>query len=528
MKTATLLLLSAAVIGAAPGLPVEDPVAALIDRHFEARWSARSLKPAAPADDYEFLRRITLDLVGRIPKPAEVRSFAADPDPGKRSKVVDRLLASHESAFFFADRWLRLLFGYRFEEQDPVKLNLPAFHGWLRAAWSGDLAFDAFATALISAQGELDDHPEAGFLLRHLDPKEPPVTLTNRVTRVFLGLQMQCAQCHDHPYEAITQEDFWGVAAHFGRLQRRTRKTFDGVKTKLHQETPARVRMATDVETPREFAPRFLDGSSPPDDLPPVRFLAAKIVAFKHDRFAAVAVNRLWGALMGRGFVEPVDRFDDRTKPSHPDLLSALAADFRTNGYRLRRLVRGIVLSRPYGLSSVRTDAPESEYAFKLLRPQDPIQFLNTFTWTLDLDVFFRQFYEQLTSNKDLPEGFKNPVVFRMYLTTFVTKLLSPGGRVPEESPYAGSVQLMLKLMNGRDLQGLVKAHWGRLAESLKESDQPRDRIGALYVTMLGRPPKPDELARASEHVARKRGDAAAYEDLYWALLNSAEFFFNH
>ena len=504
---------------------VSDPVAALIDRHFAARWAAGKIAPAPPADDYEYFRRLSLDVLGRLPKPDEVRAYAADRSPGKRAATVDRLLASDEAAAYFSDRWTRLLFGFRFEETDPIKVDFPAFIAWLVRAGKEDLPYDRFASDLLAAKGEKDERPEANFILRHLDPKEPPIALANRTARVFLGLQLQCAQCHDHPTDPFTQDDFWGLAAHFGNLKPKTRKTFEGVRTKLHQDLPATVRMEGDAA--RAVAPRFLDGTSPPEGEPPREWLARKILDYGDAQFARAAVNRIWRHFMGLGFVEPVDRFTSRVEPIQNELFRALATDFRAGGWRVRRLSRGMLLSNAYGLSSARTATPESEFSFKILKPQDPPQVLNSLVWALNLDTFLKTFYGQFASNKDLPEGYKNPEVFRQYLFLFVQNLLAPGRRAPEETPYAGSVRLALKLMNGKDLQGLVKAGWGRLAEVLKSQKDPAARVELLYLTLLSRPPDAAEKARALEHIDRRR-EAAAFEDLFWVLLNSTEFFFNH
>ena len=517
---AALLLLG----GGFPQDPA-DPIASLIDRHFEAQWAAAQVVPAKLANDYEFFRRLSLDVLGRLPKPDEVKAFVADPSPKKRAEAVDRMLASDEAADYFSDRWIRLLFGFRLEETDPLKVDFPAFIAWLKRAGREDLPYDKFAADLLAAKGEKDERPEANFILRHLDPKEQPVALANRTARVFLGLQLQCAQCHDHPTEVFTQDDFWGLAAHFGNLKPKTRKTFDGVRTKLHQDLPASVKM--DGDAARQVAPRFLDGTSPPENEPPREWLVRKMLDYGDAQFARAAVNRIWRHFMGLGFVEPVDRFTANSEPIHAGLFKSLAAEFRSGGWSVRRLSRGILLSKAYGLSSVRTQAPESEFSFKILKPQDPPQVLNSLVWTLNLDTFLKTFYEQYASNKDLPPSYKNPEVFRQYLFLFVQNLLAPGRRAPEENPYAGSVRLALKLMNGKDLQGLVKAGWGRLAEVLKAQKDPAGRVDLLYLTLLSRPPDAAEKARALDHIDRRR-DGAAYEDLFWVLLNSTEFFFNH
>ncbi len=505
-----------------------DPVAALIDRHIEARWSELGIKPAAPAGDAIFVRRLALDVLGRLPRPDEVKSFEADKDAAKRAKLADAWLASDEAAEYFVDRWIRLLFNYHFEQADPFKVDFPGFAGWLKKAYKDDLPYDQFAAALVGSRGEKDEKPETNFLMKFLDPKEPPTELAVKTARVFLGVQIQCAQCHDHPFDKYTQEDFWGLTAFFAGIRQKTRQTFDGIKTKIMQEAPI-VRMPVGDDKHVDMAPRFLDGSTPDKDEPAGKALARFLVGAKNDQFGRAAVNRFWAHFMGRGFVDPVDKFTDKAKPSHPALLSELAQEFAKGGYRTRRIARGIVLSRAYGLSSARVkDAPDDAFAFKPLKPQDPPQFLNNLVYLLALDAFFREFYNQFYENVKALPGYGNERVFRMYLFQFVSGILAPSGRAPEETPYAGSTRLALKMMNGTDLQNTVKVGWGRLAEVMKAEATPEGRVSLMFRTVLGRGPAADELARYGAYLKKKRASASAYEDIYWALLNSAEFFFNH
>ena len=226
--------------------------------------------------------------------------------------------------------------------------------------------------------------------------------------------------------------------------------------------------------------------------------------------------------------MEPLDGFGAHAVPSHPALLKTLAADFARDS-SVRRLARTILTSRAYQLSSASVPGvPEQAHAHMLIKPQTPIQLLNSLTYTLELDVFLKTFYEGFLANKALPETYRNEAVFRVYLQLFMQKLLAPGGLAPEEAPYTGSVRLALRLMNNKDLQGLVKAEWGRLAKVLAENESPEARVREIFYAVLSRPPSDEELARYLAHVKRRKGDKASYEDVYWVLLNSTEFFFNH
>jgi hypothetical protein len=158
----------------------------------------------------------------------------------------------------------------------------------------------------------------------------------------------------------------------------------------------------------------------------------------------------------------------------------------------------------------------------------NPVQVLNLLSYTLNMDVFLKEFYRKFSESKDLPETYRNPEVFRMYLHQFTSGLLAPAGIAPEETRYTGSVRLALKLMNSNDLQGLVKAEWGRLADILKKQSSPEDRLGEIFLTLLSRPPRPDERERYVAYLQRKKDAKSAYEDVYWVLLNSSELIFNH
>jgi hypothetical protein len=506
---------------AGTGRASEDP-ANPVDRYFDKVWAAARIPSRPVADDYEFYRRLSLDVVGRLPKPDEIRAFVREPD---REKAIDRLLASDEAAEFFADTWLRLLLSYKFEETLPLKINFPAFRGWLKDAAAKDLPYREFVTQLLSDTGDYKQFPAANFLLAAIDPVEPPYEITNRVTRLFLGIQMQCARCHDHPFEKYTQDDFWGITAYFNGIKPKARRTFDGFGVKLMMEPPGASMRIPDSKT--EVRAHFLDGKTPDPDQAPLKSLAASFV--HHPQFSRAIVNRLWAHFMGRGFVEPIDKFSDKTQPSNPDLLDALCDQFEKDGTRLRPLMRTILLSKAYQApcASIK-DAPADAYASMALKPFNPVQVLNFLSYTLNLDVFLREFYRKFQENKDLPETYRNPEVFKMFLHQFTSGLLAPVGIAPEETRYTGSVRLALKLMNSNDLQGLVKAEWGRLADILKKESSPEGRLEEIFLTILSRPPNAAEKERYLAYLQRKNGVKNAYEDIYWVLINSTELIFNH
>jgi len=517
-----------AILAALLGMPAaaqETATGNPIDAYFEKAWKERGVAPGARADDYEFLRRATLDVLGRLPKPDEIRAFEKSND---RARKIDELLAHPDAAEFFADTWMRILLNYRFEETAPLKMNFPAFRGYLKETWAKDVPYRDFASQLLSDHGDNVKKPASNFFLVTLDPMEPPHEITARTTRVFLGLQLQCARCHDHPFEKYTQEDFWGLTAFFNGLKPKARTTFDGFGIKLMAE-PKGAMTIPDSKT--EVEPRFLGGAKPDPSTPPLKAYADWVVG--HKQFPRAIVNRLWAHFMGRGFVEPIDGFTDKSRPSHPELLDSLVAGFEKGGSSLRSLARTILASRAYQAScKAPEDAEPSLHAHMILKPQNPVQVLNMLTWTLNMDVFLKQFYEGYLKNfKDdnfFAKSYGNEEVFRMYLHLFAQGLLAPSGTAPEESRYTGSVRLALKLMNSNDLQNLVKAEWGRLAEIMKKEKTPEGRLSEIFYTLLSRPPDAQEKARYLAYIQRKNGDKKAYEDIYWVLLNSSEMIFNH
>lgn len=522
---ATLVMAAGLRPGGGAATAAQEGPAHPIDAYFQKYWTEKGITPAPAADDYEFLRRASLDVLGRLPKPDEIRAFEKSRDRGRK---IEELLAHPEAADFFADTWLRILLNYRFEETAPLKMNFPAFRAYLKDVYAKDVPYRAFVTQLLSDHGDYHKKPASNYALVALDPVEPPHELASRSMRTFLGLQLQCARCHDHPFEKYTQEDFWGITAFFNGLKPKARTTFDGFGVKLMSEPKPRM-MIPDSKT--EVEARFLDGRKPGPAEAPLKALARFVT--DHEQFPKAIVNRLWAHFMGRGFVEPVDKFTDKSRPTHPELLKTLCREFVEKGTSLRKLMALILSSRAYqaGCGTI-ADADPAAHAYMHLKPQSPVQLLNLLNWTLNLDVFLQQFYQAYLKNfgddNFFAKSYGNPEVFRMYLHLFTQGLLAPSGVAPEESKYAGSVRLALKLMNSGDLQGLVKAEVGRLAEILKKEQTPEGRLLEIFYTLLSRPPTAPERERYLDYVKRKKGDKKAYEDIYWVLLNSTELFFNH
>jgi len=500
-----------------------------IDAEIERRWEGAGVAPAAPAGEHEFFRRVHLDLLGRLPRPDEIRAHVAGPEEGRRERIVDRLLGSEEAAHHWAERWTRILLTSQFREGDILSVDFASFQEWLKRSYLENLPYDRWVTALIAAKGEKAEHPEANFLAKYVYGNQSPIDLVNRVAQVFLGMEIRCAQCHDHPADRWTQDDYWGLAAFFGNLKVRSRKTFDGVRAKLVQERPVEIRVTTILEEDRSVRPRFLDGRVPDKGADVREALAEYLGTMEGNALAKAFINREWALFMGRGLVEPVGRMNSRSVASHPELWEGLARDFAGNGYDVRSFRRAVLLSRPYQLSCrpVPEAGPEL-FASRLIRAQGPIEFLNSFEYALELGVFFEQFYRQFKENPVFPQGSVSRALFRVFLTQFISGLLSSADGSADEGGAAGSTLLALKLMNNHDLQGAARAGWGHLRRTLELHPGAEERLEELFLTLFSRPPDEAEKARYLEYLRRKKGRAEAYEDIFWVLLNSPDFLFNH
>ncbi len=343
-----------------------DPaaLAATIDRLIGDRLHAEHVLPAPPADDATFFRRVHLALAGHIPVPSEVRTFLADTDPHKRAKAIDRLLASPAYANHMTTAWRGWLLPEAATSLD-VANTAAGFEAWLRSRIQADVPYDQFVTELLTAplNGQpmtrrgvaADDGDDTTSPLAFYTAKEgKPENLAATTSRVFLGVQLECAQCHDHPFARWSRDQFWGLAAFFGGVERSSGGGLREVLDRREMLIP---------NSERTVPATFLD-----DQEPEWRFkksprvtLAAWVTAPDNPFFARAAVNRLWGLVFGVGLVDPVDDFHEKNPPSHPELLDALARAFVESGFDTRFILRAIYLSETFQRSSAVTDPRQQD-----------------------------------------------------------------------------------------------------------------------------------------------------------------------
>ncbi|HEY7309584.1 MAG TPA: DUF1549 domain-containing protein, partial [Gemmataceae bacterium] len=328
------------------------PVQTLVDGHTHKKWQSLGLVPSELCSDEQFIRRLSLDLTATLPTPAQVQAFVADKDPKKREKLVDALLESEEYNYYFANKWADILRVKR-RNQPARARGTFAFHDWIRSSIARDKPYDEFARGILGASGDEVSNPPTVWYKELQNPEQ----FVDDTAQVFLGLRLACAQCHHHPYEKWSQDDYWGIAAFFGRVARKN------VQVPGEQPQPGGGRMVvftrsrgnvTNKRTGQAAVMKPLDGK--PMEVGPYEDPRQKLVDWMVDAhnpfFARAVANRYWAHFFGRGIVDPLDDMRVTNPPSNPALLDALAKDLVEHKYSLKHLIRTICNSRTYQLSS--------------------------------------------------------------------------------------------------------------------------------------------------------------------------------
>ena len=490
-----------------------------VDEHVFARQRALQLLPAPPTSDAVFLRRVHLDLIGTLPTEAEARAFLDSKDADKRAKLIDRLLERDEFASFWALKWADVLRG------SPTTITdrgVHSFHRYLVKAVAEDRPLDVFARELLTGLGNPLHKPAANFYRISRTPDEAAET----AAQVFLGVRLQCAKCHNHPFESITQTDYYGLAAYFARVQRKT-SPFG-----LDDET-IYLGAGGEVNHPQTRKPQPpMAFGTPAGTLTPDEDRRQKLADWltrPDNRFFAPSLaNRIWFHMLGRGIVDPVDDFRETNPPSNPALLKALSEDFVKNGYRLKPLLRVIANSQTYQLAS--TAPPQSAQA------ADPERY---FTRTGVRMLAAEQIIDAVSLATGVPETYKGyPAGTRAielaeggvnhpFLQAFAKPVRDVSCECArEEEP---SLAQMLHLLNNAGIQKKIKAPNNQLAKWLAADKDDAAVVERLYLATLSRRPTPAEAALAAKHIAALEGDrAAALQDLQHALFNLSEFLLRH
>jgi hypothetical protein len=514
------------------GAPVESlpPVRNVIDDHVFANLKQLGIPPSAVCDDTTFLRRVTLDVTGRLPTEAETAAFLGSSDSNKRAVVIDELLKSPDYADFFAGKWASLLKNRRDDASDM--LSNFAFHAWVRDSFLANTPYDQFVRELLAATGTVVGNPPVAWYKRVKEPKEQ----LEDVAQLFLGVRMQCAQCHHHPFERWSQEDYYALSAFFSQVGRKPSGT-RGEDLIFHKRG---VASSKHMKTGATVAPAALGDRMPkiaPDDDPRLK-LADWMRSPTNPFFAKSLVNRYWKHFFQRGLIEPEDDIRDSNPPTNPELLAALEKHFIESGYDLKGLVRLIVNSTTYQLSStpnahnVGDRQNYSRYYPRRMQAESLLDAIDVLTGAK-------------TDFANLPAGTRAialPDNSYNTSTAFLRVFGRPeGASVCEcERVQSSSLAQSLHLINAADIKGKLAYSGGRAERLAKDTRPVEERIRELYMVAFARPPCEDELRTAKafldelpvdgegKPVDAARGAVENYQDLIWALVNTKEFLFNH
>jgi hypothetical protein len=493
-----------------------------IDQHVFANLETLGI-PASPiCDDATFLRRVTLDIAGRIPTLTETKEFLASTEPNKREDVVDRLLTSPDYADYFANKWTTLLKNRRDENSD-IAANF-AFHAWLRDTLLTNRPYHQMVRELLAATGTVLGNPPVAWYKRVKDPK----TQIEDVAQLFLGVRMQCAQCHHHPFERWSQDDYYALTAFFSRVGRKP----SGVQNEdliFHQRG---IATAINPRTGQTVQPAALGDAYAgiPADKDPRLVLADWMSNPENPFFGKALVNRYWKHFMGRGLVEPEDDLRDTNPATNPELLDALERYFVESNFDLKGLVRAITTSSVYQLSSAVLGANE----------HDRQNYSRFYPRRMSAEVMLDNFDQMTGARTDFPNLPRGTRAVALPDNSYnaSSAFLRVFGRPENESVcecervQSASLAQSLHMLNAGEIQSKLSVGGGR-AETLAKSEiSIDDKISELYLTALSRPPTEAERNEARAYLLEAGSDVrqlrTRLEDVIWALVNTKEFLFNH
>lgn len=486
-------------------------------------WKNQGIAPSEPASDTEFLRRVYLDLTGRIPTVSEIYAFQGDASPDRRERLVDDLLGRRDHATHLAAIWRTVLL------PDGVDLNTYGgtnkFDSWLADRFGQNMRYDEIVRQLLLAEGRVS---ESGPLLFYASLKLNPEEIAAKTSRVFLGTRMECAQCHDHPFDdRIAQTDFWGFAAHFAQISRPEGKmemTSPVLRVADNDFGEVKIPDTEDVVPPHlPGATANVDAKSTEDPTGMERSRRQQLVDWlttkNNDAFSRAAVNRVWQQVFGRGLVEPVDDMRPDNKPVSPEVLDLLTQDFAASGFDLRRLLRALVLTDAYQLSSGSpTDEPAQALCFARMN-------LKNFT----ADQLYDCIAVATLSDTSMGQEGALARTANGSRQQFIEQFrAAPGDR----TAYQAGVPQALTLMHGTVVHGATDLTTSGLLKSLNApffSDE--QRLDTLFLATLCREPEPAEREKLLAYLGEAKDSnerLGVLGDVLWALLNSAEFTFIH
>ena len=507
------------------------PIQTVVDQHTSKKWRDLGLVPSDPAADEVFIRRAYLDITGTLPTPKQVREFVASKDPKKKDSLVDQLVETPEYSYYFANKWADILRVKRGKEGNSAQRaqGTFAFHGWIRDAVASDMPYDEFVRSILGATGEESKNPPTVWYKDLQQPEQ----FVDDTAQVFLGLRIACANCHHHPYEKWSQDDYWGLAAFFGRVGKKQIPVIGAA-----QQTNTQViynkgdGAVTNKRTSKTAVIKPLDGEPMEIDRSedPRLKLAEWMTDVKNPFFSKAVSNRYWAHFFGRGIVDPLDDMRVTNPPSNPELLDALAKNLTDNKYSLKELVKTICKSRTYQLSAIPND----------FNKHDKQAYARYYPKRMGAEVLLDavcQVTDSPTNFGGLPKDRFAPTrAIMLPDESFGSYFLDVFGRPQRisacecERVSEANLAQALHLLNSDEVQSKLSRQNGR-ADALANAKDTRpdaEKVEELFMWAFGRKPTDSDLKTAMDHIEKhKTAKKTAYENIVWALLNTKEFVFN-
>ena len=483
-----------------------------IDQLIQQKLVKLRLGPAAACDDGTYLRRVFVDVIGQLPTPEEVRAFLADEREDKRAQVVEELLQRPEFPDVWAMTWAEVL---RIEPQNLEQKGVHIFTRWLREALRDGAPMDDVVRRMLTASGSAFRVPEANYWATSRDPK----VLAENAAQTFLGIRLQCAQCHNHPFERWRMDDYYGFAAFFAQIGRKNGDT--PRESIIYDRSSGDIR---NQRTNRNAAPRFLGGEAPEiaGDVDRRAVLADWLTSTKNPWFAKNIANRVWARFFGRGLVHPVDDVRVSNPASHPTLHRRLGEKLAASGFDVRALIREICASSTYQAAQHADAPPAATFAGATPRRLSAEQLLDAIGQVTEVPTKFRGIpLGQSAVQVVEPDG--------------GNRFLDLFGRPDRDSVCTcerreePTLNQVLHLINGETIEAKVRSSKSRLARLLAAEVAPEAVLEELFLAAYARAPRPDEQQRILTAIAAAGEDAGgAWEDVLWAIFNSSEFLFQH
>jgi hypothetical protein len=500
---------------AAPAHPMPTgKLAQLIDSQITQRLRAANVEPSPPATDGEFLRRAYLDIVGVIPTAEQAAAFLDDRSQDKRAKLIDQLLTNPGYGRRMADVWTTLMYPI---DSDNRFVSKAPLHEWLEEKFNADMHWDAMAFELLTATGDPEKNGATVYAMSNRGVDK----MTDSLGKLFLGVQIQCAQCHNHPFTHWKQTEYWGLAQFFYKVNvSNPRAAKDGGTITVSEDGRINRKINPVPESAKEVAPKLLGADVLKLDYSkPYRPVLANWVCSPSNPFFAKSfVNRLWAQYMGRGIVNPVDDLSVENEPTHPELLALLAKEFADSGFDVKHMVRGICNSQAYQRSSKPSGDNKDDrtlYSHQAVKVLSGEQLFDSLTAILGA-------FGPKDGGTRKAGGKYGPTTPRDQFAQFFQ-----GTDNAPLTAYEAGIPQALRLMNSPLMAQARLTNVAVKAGEVTRGNAPEKAIERLYLTALSRRPTGDETKKMTEFVSKHPDPRAAYGDVLWVLLQTSEFALN-